>query len=384
MTASWEAALIRWTASGLIEDSTALRIRDWEAGQVRPDSHRFAALAFGLGGLLLAAGFLLFIAAHWDALGAGARFGLVLGCVALLHGGATASAERIPLLARTLHAAGTGALGAGIFLCGQIFNLAEHWPSGLLLWALGAAGSYLVLRDWPDLIWTAILVPAWLWGEWSETHWRLANAWDGAPPLIGTLLLALAYLAAPDPGDHSVARRALARLGAIMLYPALIALAIGSHAGPGSAGSTDAPPALALALAWTVALATPLGLALLLRGRGALHLAPHLELRLFIALLWSLVAIGCDTHAAPPGVAFFGVYALGGVGLAAWGIRERRRLLFNLGVGLVALALAGFYFSNVFDALGRSLGLFGLGILLLGGGFLLERTRRRVLARMGV
>ena len=43
-----------------------------------------------------------------------------------------------PALSATLHACGTIGLGAGIFLSGQIFNLQEHWPGGLLLWAIGA------------------------------------------------------------------------------------------------------------------------------------------------------------------------------------------------------------------------------------------------------
>jgi hypothetical protein len=34
------------------------------------------------------------------------------------------------------------------------------------------------------------------------------------------------------------------------------------------------------------------------------------------------------------------------------------------------------------DKLGRSASLIGLGILFLGGGWLLERTRRRLLAQM--
>jgi hypothetical protein len=39
-----------------------------------------------------------------------------------------------------------------------------------------------------------------------------------------------------------------------------------------------------------------------------------------------------------------------------------------------------FYFSDVMDRLGRSASLIGLGLLFLGGGYLLERTRRRLIA----
>jgi hypothetical protein len=41
-----------------------------------------------------------------------------------------------------------------------------------------------------------------------------------------------------------------------------------------------------------------------------------------------------------------------------------------------------FYFSDIFDKMGRSLGLIGLGILFLAGGWALEKTRRGLLAGM--
>ncbi len=55
---------------------------------------------------------------------------------------------RFRALGLSLHAIGTVALGGGIYLAGQIFNLQEHWPGGILLWAIGAVLSWLVLRDW--------------------------------------------------------------------------------------------------------------------------------------------------------------------------------------------------------------------------------------------
>jgi hypothetical protein len=41
-----------------------------------------------------------------------------------------------------------------------------------------------------------------------------------------------------------------------------------------------------------------------------------------------------------------------------------------------------FYFSSVMDKLDRSLGLIMLGVLFLAGGWLLERTRRRLVSSM--
>jgi hypothetical protein len=66
-----------------------------------------------------------------------------------------------------------------------------------------------------------------------------------------------------------------------------------------------------------------------------------------------------------------------------WGVRQTSRALVNLGVVYFALAVGWFYFSDIFDQVDRSLGLIGLGILFLAGGWALENTRRGLLRRMG-
>lgn len=66
-----------------------------------------------------------------------------------------------------------------------------------------------------------------------------------------------------------------------------------------------------------------------------------------------------------------------------WGMRETSKALVNFGIVGFAVSVGWFYFSNIFDKVGRSLGLIGLGILFLAGGWGLELMRRRLLARMG-
>ena len=69
------------------------------------------------------------------------------------------------------------------------------------------------------------------------------------------------------------------------------------------------------------------------------------------------------------------------VGLIAWGVKDRRELLVNLGIAGFALTVTIYYFSDVMDRLGRSASLIGMGLLFLGGGYLLERTRRGLLVQ---
>ena len=149
----WTSWLARWTEAGLIDPATAGRIRDFEQQHVGSTRLRWpivVALAFGA--LMLAGGVLLFVAAHWDALSPGQRFAIVILLVGGFHVAGAVVSERFPGMSSALHAIGTIALGGGIALAGQIFNLAEHWPAGILWWAVGAASGWVLLRQIPQLL----------------------------------------------------------------------------------------------------------------------------------------------------------------------------------------------------------------------------------------
>lgn len=376
MSAPWQSALTRWLSAGLIDAATAERIRGWEiAHGERASRSRLALIAFGLGGLLLAAGVLLFVAAHWDDLSPASRFALVLGMTGALHAGGAFAARTSVGLATTLHAVGTAAFGAGIFLAGQIFNMAEHWPGALMLWSIGAVIALVLLRDWPHVLWVALLVPAWLWCEWIEAHVRW-NDWSHlAPAATGVTLLAFAYLAAESNERSATWRRALSRLGAIALIPAAIQLGIATDLGLENTGDLRvATSAAEIVFAWIIAIALPFGVAWALRGRDALYL--------LIALAWALIILQVNSRSDTGELALYALYALGAVGIVMWGLKDQQRLVVNIGVLAFALAITGFYFSSVFDKLGRSLGLIGMGALFIGGGWFLERTRRRLLGRI--
>jgi hypothetical protein len=366
MPSAWEERVGRWVEAGLLEAATADRIRVWEAAHAQPEVRWPVRLALGLGGLLLCAGVLLFVAAHWDALGPGPRYALLIGTVAGFHLAAAFVAERSPALVTTLHTCGTVALGGGIFLSGQIFHLSEHWPGGFLLWAIGAWVGWALLRDWPQALLAALLTPAWLVGEWTVAAGRHV----GGPTLtVGVLLTAIAYLSAlPDPrGRAGAVRRALAWVGGLALIPSVLLVVASAHDGWYGHGDLDRR---VLALGWIVALAAPAAVAWWLRG----------------GMPVAVIALGGWAAAGPFLSAERGVipYLWAGgfsLGLIAWGVVERRTERINLGVAGFALTTLIFYFSSVMDRLGRSASLVGLGLLFLGGGWVLEQGRRRLVAR---
>lgn len=368
MTDSWETMLARWAEAGLVSDEAVTRIKTWEdINSASPGSRWPARLALALGGIMVSAGILLFVAAHWDALSPLQRFALVLLTVGAFHVAASLCAGRSEALAATLHACGTVALGGGIFLAGQIFNLPEHWPRALLVWAAGAGAGWALLRQWPQALLAALITPAWLVGEWTVAG---GHRQGGGAAAAGILLLALAYLGA-EPGSRAAApvRRALVWIGGIATIPsAFFFLAFlhesGRHA-------RDVAPSMRV-IGWSVAVGLPLAVAWILRGRAAIAIVA--------AALW--VAAGTWLANAGGVLPYLWSAALA-AGLVSWGVMEHRRERINLGVAGFALTVLVFYFSSVMDRLGRSASLIGLGLLFLGGGYVLEQTRRRLLARVG-
>jgi hypothetical protein len=85
---------------------------------------------------------------------------------------------------------------------------------------------------------------------------------------------------------------------------------------------------------------------------------------------------------AIPNLAAHALVAAFAVFLCWWGVRLLSRALVNLGIVGFAASVLWFYFSDIYSDHFRALGLIGLGVLFLAGGWALEKMRRRILARM--
>lgn len=382
MADDWQRALARWVAAELIDPASAAAIERWEQARVRPGLRAPILVCLGLGAVLLAAGLLLLVAAHWDEMAPGGRFGLAVAVVIALHGAAAWSSRGFPALAVALHGAGSVALGGGIFLVGQLFHLQAHWPAGLLLWAAGAGLGWGLLRQWPQLALVALLMPLWLVSEWL---WRCQSPLGGTPgggwvvgavPSAAILLLSLTYLAAPRGRGPEPGRRVLLWLGGLALLPADLIWLLAAANRPADGLNQlqllhgGLPIGLA-ALGWGTAIGGPLLLGWRLRGRSFWPLA--------VAVGWILAGLAILSPITPWSYAWHG---LGGILLIAWGVGDGRAERINLGTALVAGTVLSFYVAEVAGRLERSLGMIGLGLLCLLGGWALEQLRRRMLARL--
>lgn len=363
-----ESSLRRWTDAGLVDVNQADRIKEFESRSAPQRGGRLPIfIGLALGGVMLMAGVLLFVSAHWEELSPTQRMTLLVSAVGAFHMAGAFCAERFRAMAITLHAIGTVALGGAIFLAGQVFNLQEHWPTGVLLWAAGALAGWLLLGDWPQLVLTAILAPSWLISEWM----------DGAPygsgrdlvASAGVTLLAICYLSARcKPVGDSAAARALAWIGGLALIPSVLVLALDRLL----SGSNRMQDSL-LVTGWATALLIPLAIAFLFRRQQVWMNG--------VAAVWVGALSWMVAHDLSDKPITYLWCGLGAAGMIAWGLYESRAERVNLGMAGFALTVACFFFSNVMDKLGRSASLIALGVMFLAGGWYWEKLRRRLVRR---
>ena len=371
--ADLERQLERWVEAQLIDPLAAGRILEFERAAPKERLRWPAILAIGFGTLMLCAGILLFVAAHWDEISPAQRFTLVLGLVAVFHVAAGLLSSKVPNIGVALHFAGTVCLGAGIFLAGQIFNLEEHWPGGVMLWALGAILAWLVLRQWPQAFAAALLVPAWLASEWSlATESYSGAAWNIAAQ--GFFLLALAYMSSPLTDRRQYFRVALRWAGSLALLPFMLDVIFSGDAIFNPWRTQPPLPAGLYALGYLAAYVPVLMLLALVRKKQSLPM--------FAAAAWIFGFSFISRHPHPEDHPWIFLWvALGACTFCYWGVKDSRKLFINYGTAIFALDVVAFYFSQVLDKLGRSMGLILLGAIFLAGGWVLNRLRTDLIAR---
>jgi uncharacterized membrane protein len=384
--ADFESLIDRWQKAGVLDAGVAERIRAWESERKQHHGLRWQGLvALILGAMLLACGVALFVSSHWDQLGPDARFAVVLGMVSLFHLGGALTRKSYHGLATALHAVGTLSTGAAIALVGQIFNIQEHWPAAVLMWAVAALFGWMLLQDEAQQTLSLLLVPAWILSEFSYA----AEGHIGATVYVGRFLIVWAtlYLTFFLGSKHKIAQGILFAAGMIALFAGVVTLLL---AGWSSWGNETYLPLGLRTWGWLDIAALPLFFAIFKIRKSAIPVM--IALVFAVALPWcqrvwtQTYNYGNQDHGSyvrsEPNLAAHAVVAAFAVFIIWWGVRQASKSLVNLGVMGFATTVGWFYFSNIMDKLGRSLGLIGLGILFLAGGWALERARRKLVTGM--
>jgi hypothetical protein len=381
-----ESLLNRWQTAGVLDAEVTGRIRAWESEQKHPAGLRWQGLvALILGAILLACGVVLFVSARWDQIGPGPRFVLVLAMVSVFHLGGAFTRNRFRGLSTALHAVGTVSTGAAIALVGQIFNIEDHWPAAVLLWAVAALAGWILLRDEAQQTLTLLLFPAWIFFEFAYG----AQGHIGANVYLGRFLMvwAVLYLTFFLGSKRKILQGILFAAAAIVSVVGVVFLLDGWV----SWGNQTFLPLGLRTWGWVDIAALPLLFAVFKFKKSVIPVA--------VAIVFSIALPWCqrvwseyNTHYADgsprpfvrsePNLAAHALVAAFCVFLIWWGVRLASKALVNLGVVGFAIVVGWFYFSDIFDKVGRSLGLIGLGVLFLAGGWALEKTRRGLLTHM--
>ncbi|MFZ1084536.1 MAG: DUF2157 domain-containing protein [Terracidiphilus sp.] len=436
--ADFERHLTRWQSAGLLDEESASRIRAFESKEKKPAGLRWQVIVvLILGAILLACGVALFVSAHWDKIGPLARLALVLAMVSLFHLGGAWARERFKGLSTALHAVGTLSTGAAIALVGQIFNIEEHWPAAILMWAVAALFGWMLLHDEAQQTLTLLLFPAWMLSEFSY----YAEGHIGEVVYIGRFLVvwAVLYLTFFIGSSRKAVPIILWITGAIAASVGTVLLIFGWE---WRNGQTFLPLGLRT-WGWVEIAAIPLLFAAFKFRKSVLPVALAICFSTalpFCQRIWtdsyenynsghysyvrnepSLIAylllvtfaifiVWWGFHhlfhvLAGLGVAWFAITAIAfssshllgdfsrvliaqileagtAIFVIWWGVRLASKWLVNIGIVGFALTVFWFYFSDIFDKLDRSLGLIGLGILFLAGGWALEKTRRNLIGGM--
>jgi uncharacterized membrane protein len=397
--------LTRWQSAGVLDAEAAARIRAHKSEVAAQPGGQPAGLrdrgpqrqadvagmrwlgvtALFCAAILIACGAILFVSANWELFTPGARFALVIALVAVFHiaGGMVRPSFRG--LSIALHAVGTVSTGPAIMLVGEIFCVQYHWPNAVLLWTLGALAGWMLLRDQAQQILALLLVPVWIF---CEIGVRTGNSigdgvYMGRLCFVWGILYLTFFLGSRRKAVQGIlfAAGAIAAVAGIELMTSF--WASGSHA-------ESFIPFGTRVWAWVAIAALPLAVAAFHGHKGLIPIAAAIGFA--ITLPWCYFT-WIDTYSykngpmiahveTRPNLLAHALAAAFAVFLCSWGVRLASRALVNLGIVGFAAAVVWFYFSDIYSDKNRAVGLIGLGVLFLAGGWALEIGRRRILAGM--
>jgi len=213
----------RWSSAGLVTPEQAERLLGRYPEP--PDGGSWGRLLFaGAGAVVIGLGVILLFAYNWEALPKGAKLAVVFLALGGAHAGGLARRARTGetgAAVETAHLLGTMLFGAGIWLVAQIYHIEEHYPTGFLVWALGALALAWALDSVPQG-----LLAAGLLGGWSTTEafgFRAPEFW--AVPLVLAGLGPLAWRR-----RSVVLATAVLAMGQWLLVVNLVALGAGALA----------------------------------------------------------------------------------------------------------------------------------------------------------
>ena len=345
-----------------------------------------------LGASLLGLGVITFFAANWDEISRGVKLAALLAGVALSYGGGYLLWQRLGYTAVGIALVLLGCIvfGAGVHLIGQIYHIPVDHPNLTAFWFLGVLPLAYAVRSRPIAVLALVLFLA-------AVGFRL-NHWDrylgsveflGVPSLyagLGMAIYAIGRLKGQFPYWDGMGG-AFRAVGLLVAFGSLYLLTF--HNLHVEGGGVDGLASRYWSLAYVAAFVAVGALAWVVWQRRRSLRASAADIVELVAVVLLLAA--CHLVIRVPAddgivytIVFNVLFALSGLGLMVSGYLQGNEARVNLALVLIALLVISRYFEFSATLFDLSLVFVGAGVILLAGGFLLERGRRRLLAAMRV
>lgn len=385
-----------WRQDGTItgEQAQAIMARYPEDSAGYEAARRRQGLVVGfsiLGAALVGLGIITFFAANWNEISRGVKLGALVAGVAVSYGAGYLLWQRLGYTAVGIALVLLGCIvfGAGVHLIGQIYHVPVDHPDLTAFWFLGVLPLAYVTRSRPVTVLAVLLFLA-------AVGFRLAH-WDeflGRVEFISVVALYTGLGIAV----YAIGRvkqqftewdgmgGAFRAVGLVVAFGALYLLTFADLHRDGS-GPLEGAALRYWSLAYVAAAVAVVSLAWVVWRQGRdlrSSLADIGELAAVLALLAAchLVVRVPANDEAVYAIVFNALFALSVLGLLVAGYMQGNEARVNLALGLIALLIITRYFEFSTTLFDLSLVFVGAGIILLAGGFLLERGRRRLLAAM--
>jgi len=417
----------RWVNEGLISEDQRTRIVALYPAEAGNSRDRTVMIISILGSLLVGAGVILFFASNWEVIPAAIKVGMIITAVVAAYGSGyylQFVSGNYPRIGQSLIVLGALLYGAGIWLIAQIFHLDSRFPNGFLFWGIGVLPVAWAVGSRPVLYLATLILGIWTITEQTEFQTfnvlfpviaaaallpmarQLKSVLVEAAVVVGLFIWfalnlvhtetdgldrAAMFLVARTMIVYGVAvfTLGLARLGDLRAYlgvGSIIAL-LGTYIlsfTHNYYGQEQIPVALG-GSAYLVTGTTIFLLVALAAGWKYLQSKDPVRAAVLGALGLFVVG-GFTAHLMPDVYRVVGANFLllgGAIAVVVMGIYRRSELLVNLGLVVFVVHLLTRYLDLFFDAMDKSLFFILGGVLLLGGGWLLERNRRRWIGDMG-
>ena len=388
-----------WERSGLITSEQAHAILGryslTDAGSAA--RRRMATILAILGAVSVGLGVILFLASNWSAIPREIKLAAMIIGVPAVYGAGywTAYQRQFARGGIALILLGAILYGAAIHLVAQAYHIPVNHPNLVLFWFLGVIPLAYITRSHSILVLALILML-------SSVGFRgqvWLSDWDSIPfvgfPMYLVLGLALYGLGTVQRGFEwtRVYAAPFELTGLLVAFAATYLLAFRElwqgfgYWGFNGTGAHDRVTVEFWGLFGAAAAVSVLSMAAagLSRCRQGLSWQGILYESLMVLAL--LAAASLVIFVPVKSIIFYPVlfnllFLIGVAGLLFLGYVRGQEVLVNLAVVFFTLQVFARYFEFGFDLLDRSLVFVGAGVILLAGGFVMERGRRRMVNRI--